>query len=165
VTPSQAVPRGTAPGARARLLSAEPDGVKHYVIVLQDGDEVATALAEFAHKEHVVNAHLEAIGAVHDAEVGWFDRSRGAYKVSARREPMEVLTLSGDIALGEDGEPVVHAHIVLGGSAGTAWGGHLLSALVSQTLEVYLTTFPTPLHKRRAAIGLQLMDPSIGSEE
>lgn len=165
VPPSQAGPHGRAPGARSRLVATDPDGVKHYVLVLQDGDEAATALADFAHEEHVMNAHFVAIGAVRDPEVGWFDKTRRAYKAIARHEQMEVLTLSGDIALGVNGQPVVHAHLVLGSNEGTAWGGHLLSATASPTLEVYLTTYPNPLHKRAdPATGLQLIDLSIGSD-
>ncbi|MGN6105644.1 MAG: PPC domain-containing DNA-binding protein [Kofleriaceae bacterium] len=161
VSPGQAKPRGQAPGAKTQLLSAQPDGVKSYVLVLRTGDEVATALAEFARRERVVNAHFVAIGAVRDPEVAWFDMARKQYKGITRHEQMEVLTLSGDIALGEDGAPVVHAHTVLGASDGSAWGGHVLGAIASPTLEVYVTCFPQPLHKRfDQETGLQLIDPS-----
>ncbi len=162
VAPSQAGPRGEAPGAESRLIGAQPDGVKFYVLVLRDGDEVATGLARFAHEQAITNAHFVAIGAVRAPQVGWFDPSRGEYQSMARRDQMEVLTLSGDIALGTDGQPVVHAHMVLGDHDGAAWGGHLLSATVSPTLEVYVTSFPTPLHKRLdPGTKLQLIDPSI----
>jgi len=144
------------------VLAEQSDGVKHYVLVLEDGDEVATALADFAHEQRVVNAHFVAIGAVREPEVAWFDKSRHSYKTIARHQQMEVLTLSGDIALTENGQPVAHTHLVLGGDDGSAWGGHLLSAIASPTLEVYLTTFPTPLHKRvDPNTELQLIDPSI----
>jgi predicted DNA-binding protein with PD1-like motif len=162
VAPSQAGPRGEAPGAQSRLIGAEPDGVKFYVLVLREGDEVATGLARFAHDQAITNAHFVAIGAVRAPQVAWFDVSRGEYRSIARQDQLEVLTLSGDIALGTDGQPVVHAHMVLGGRDGSAWGGHLLSATVSPTLEVYVTSFPTPLHKRLdPATKLQLIDPSI----
>src|ERR1700733_7023616 len=108
VPPAQAVPHGQAPGARTRLLAAQPDGTKSYVLVLREGDEVATALANFADDQHVVNAHFVAIGAVRDPEVAWFDPMRHEYKAISRHEQMEVLTLSGDIALAADDRPVVH---------------------------------------------------------
>jgi uncharacterized protein len=162
VAPSQAVPHGEAPGAQSRLIGAQPDGVKFYVLVLREGDEVATGLARFAREQALSNAHFVAIGAVRDPQVAWFDRSRGEYRSITRQDQMEVLALSGDVTLGTDGQPVVHAHVVLGDRAGAAWGGHLLSATVSPTLEVYVTSFPTPLHKRLdPATKLQLIDPSI----
>lgn len=76
-------------------------------------------------------------------------------------EQMEVLTLSGDVALAEKGQPIVHAQVVLGRSNGGAWGGHLLRATVSPTLEVYVTTYPQPLQKRLdPETGLPIMAPS-----
>jgi predicted DNA-binding protein with PD1-like motif len=162
VAPSQTSPHGEAPRAESRLIGAQPDGVKFYVLILREGDEVATGLARFAREQAITNAHFMAIGAVRAPQVGWFDPSRNEYRSIARQDQMEVLTLTGDIALGTDGQPVVHAHMVLGGHDGAAWGGHLLSATVSPTLEVYVTSFPTPLHKRLdPGTKLQLIDPSI----
>ena len=94
--------------------------------------------------------------------MAWFDGTRKLYKAMSLREQMEVLTLSGDIALGADGQPVVHTHVVLGRSDGEAWGGHLIEATTSPTLELYATTYPEPLHKRLdPATDLLLIDPSL----
>jgi predicted DNA-binding protein with PD1-like motif len=162
VAPADAVPHGSAPSAKHRLVAAQPDGTKAFALVLYPGDEALTALADFARDEKVVNAHFVAIGAVRDPEVGWFDVARHEYKAMSLAEQMEVLTLSGDIALSENGQPVVHAHLVLGRSDGSAWGGHLLHATVSPTLEVYITTYPQPLYKRlEPETRLQLIDPSV----
>lgn len=161
--PSETAPRGQAPGAQARLLTTHPDGTKTYALVLSRGDEVWTALAAFANDHRVVSAHFSAIGAVRDPEVAWFDVTRKQYKAMSLHEQMEVLTLSGDIALGANGRPVVHAHIALARSDGQAWGGHLLQATASPTLELYVTTYPEPLHKRLdPATDLQLIDLSFG---
>ncbi len=162
VAPSNAVPRGQAPGAKLRLTATRADGSKTFVLVLSRGDEAFTALTDFARDQKVVNAHFVGIGAVRDPEVAWFDPERRQYKAMSLSEQMEVLALSGDVALAENGQPVVHAHVVLGRSDGAAWGGHLLSATTSPTLELYVTTYPEPLHKRSdPETGLQLIDPSL----
>ena len=62
------------------------------------------------------------------------------------REQVEVLSLIGDVAL-EDGEPKVHAHVVVGRSDGSTRGGHLIEARVRPTLEVILTESPAHLRK------------------
>jgi predicted DNA-binding protein with PD1-like motif len=54
---------------------------------------------------------------------------------------------SGDIAL-KDGEPQVHAHVVVGRSDGTAHGGHLVEARVRPTCELILTESPIHLQKK-----------------
>jgi predicted DNA-binding protein with PD1-like motif len=90
--------------------------------------------------------------------------SRGP-KGMSRHEQVEVLALLGDIALESDGKPVVHTHVVLGRSEGQTWGGHLLAAIVSPTLELFVTTYPEPLHKRfDPATDLQLIDLSLGRQ-
>jgi uncharacterized protein len=160
--PSETAPHGAAPGAETRLLATHSDGTKIYVLVLAQGDQVQAAIAAFANDHHVVDAHFSAIGAVRDPEVAWFDESRKQFKVMALHEQMEVLTLSGDIAVGVDGQPAVHTHLVLARSDGEAWGGHLIEATASPTLELYMTTYPEALHKRLdPATDLQLIDPSV----
>ncbi|MBF5067247.1 DNA-binding protein, partial [Salmonella enterica subsp. enterica serovar Istanbul] len=91
--------------AKLRQIGAQADGSKSFVLILSRGDEVATALADFARDQNVVNAHYVAIGGVRDPEVAWFDLTRNEYKGMSLPEQMEVLTLSGDIALGVDGKP------------------------------------------------------------
>ena len=160
--PSETATLGRAPGAKVRLLSTQSDGAKTYVLVLAQGDQVQAAILAFAKEALVVDAHFSAIGAVRDPEVGWFDESRKQYKAMSLHEQMEVLTLSGDIALGVAGEPVVHTHLVLARSDGEAWGGHLIEATASPTIELYVTTYSEPLHKRLdPATDLQLIDPSL----
>jgi uncharacterized protein len=160
--PSETASHGRAPGAKARLLATQPDGTRTYVLVLSDGDQVQAAIAAFASDHHVADAHFSAIGAVRDPEVAWFDESRKQYKAMSLHEQMEVVALSGDIALGADGQPVVHTHLVLARSDGQSWGGHLIEATVSPTLELYVTTFPEPLRKRLdPATDLLLIDPSL----
>jgi uncharacterized protein len=130
--------------------------------MLADGDDVQAAIAAFASDYHVVDAHFSAIGAVRDPEVAWFDKSRKAYKAMSLHEQTEVLTLAGDVALRADGRPIVHTHVVLGRSDGAAWGGHLIEATTSPTLELYVTTYATPLHKRLdPATDVLLIDPSL----
>lgn len=62
--------------------------------------------------------------------------------------------LTGDVAIDEQGEPQVHAHVVIGKSDGSAHGGHLLEARVWPTLEIVLAQSAEPLRKR--------VDPETG---
>ncbi len=71
----------------------------------------------------------------------------------ALEEQVELVSLIGDIALG-DGEPQVHAHVVIARSDGRTYGGHLMEACVRPTCEVVLTESPKHLQKR--------MDPESG---
>ncbi len=80
--------------------------------------------------------------------LGYFDWQKKEYKKIPIAEQVEVLSLIGDVAWKEDGEPEVHAHVVLGKADGTAWGGHLMEAHVRPTLEVILMEAPRHLERR-----------------
>jgi len=129
-------------------------GQKTFALVFKSGDEVMSYLKGFAKLHHLAAGHFTAIGACQDVTLGYFDNIQKEYKKIYVHEQVEVVSLVGDIAENEEGEPRVHAHIVLGKSDGTALGGHLLEAHVRPTLEVMLVE--SPAHLRRH------LDPETG---
>jgi predicted DNA-binding protein with PD1-like motif len=160
VAPSQAVPRGSAPQMQIQMLS-NAGQTKEYAVILGKGDEVFSGLLAFAKTYHVTSAHFTAIGALSRATLAWFDPDRKMYKRIPISGQVEVLSMIGDIALYQ-GKPVVHAHMVVGSSDGTARGGHLLEAYVSPTLEVMVTVDPIAMQKRfDPETDLTLIDPGL----
>src|SRR6185312_2026029 len=97
---------------------------KTYVLIFDTGDEVKSTLLDFARKNGLGGSHFTAIGAFSDVTLGYFDWQLKKYQEIPVEEQVEVLSLIGDIAL-QDGEPRVHAHVVVGRSDGTTRGGHL----------------------------------------
>lgn len=145
---------------KSKLLSDE--GSRTYALVFDRGDEVMEELQAFAAAEGVSAAGFTAIGAFSDVTLGYFDWERKDYDEIEVDEQVEVLTLAGDVAV-KDGEPALHAHVVLGRSDGTAVGGHLLRARVRPTLELMLTETPGHLQKRLdEETGLALIDIDLG---
>ena len=141
---------------RSKLIH-EHHGEKTFALIFETGDEVMAGLGEFARENGLSAAHLTAIGALSDATLGYFDWEKKDYKKIPVREQVEVLSLIGDVAL-KDGEPKVHAHVVVGRSDGTTLGGHLIEARVRPTLEVILTESPAHLRKQvDAESGLALI--------
>jgi predicted DNA-binding protein with PD1-like motif len=80
--------------------------------------------------------------------LGYFDWESKDYTRNEINEQVEVASLTGDVALGPDGEPVLHIHCVLGRRDGTAVAGHLIKATIRPTLEIVLTDTPAHLRKR-----------------
>jgi uncharacterized protein len=160
VAPEQAIPRGRAPKMQAELLNpGEP--TKQYAVIFYQKDEAFSGLMEFAEKYHVTSAHFTAIGALNKATLGWFDPQRKMYKKIPINGQHEVIAMSGDIALYQ-GNPVVHAHMVVGSPDGTTRAGHVLDAYVSPTLEVMVTVDPIAMHKRLdPETDLTLIDPAL----
>jgi predicted DNA-binding protein with PD1-like motif len=133
---------------RSKLLH-EHAGQRTYAIVFDKGDEAVAGLKRFAESHGVGAASLTAIGAFSDVTLGYFDQQVKAYKKIPVREQVEVLSLLGDVAE-KDGQPALHAHVVVGRSDGTTLGGHLLEAHVWPTLEV--TLVESPAHLKKAVV-------------
>src|SRR5918912_2586620 len=132
---------------------------KTFVLVFDTGDEVIAGLLAFAREQKLAASHLAGIGACERVTLGFFELERKDYKKIQINEQVEVMSLIGNIALEESGEPKVHAHVVVGKSDGTAHGGHLLEAHVRPTLEVFLVESSKPLRRRmNEEVGLALID-------
>jgi predicted DNA-binding protein with PD1-like motif len=141
-----------------RVKKLQENDETTFALIFDKGDEVMDKLTAFAREQRLTAAHFTAIGALSDAMLGYFDRTRKNYTKIHVDEQVEVLSLVGDVAL--DGhEPKIHAHIVLGKADGTAHGGHLISAHVWPTLELILTASPGHLRRRSdPETGLALLD-------
>jgi predicted DNA-binding protein with PD1-like motif len=134
--PQSAISAGAAPGLAASELKPN---ARTFHITFAKGDDVRAGLAEFARKNHLTDAYFMAIGALGSAVIGQSDHERGAFRAVRLNEEMEVTSLSGNIVLGQGGNPVVHAHCVVALLRnGAVYAGHLLQGRVSLTLQMYL---------------------------
>jgi hypothetical protein len=122
-------------------------GEKTYAIVFDKGDEVAGGLLSFAREEKVQASHFTAIGALSDVTLGYFNWTKKTFDKISIQEQVEVLSLVGNIVF-DNGDPKLHAHIVIGKSDGTAHGGHLVEGHVRPILEVILVESPSHLHRK-----------------
>jgi uncharacterized protein len=129
---------------KSRQIDESP---KTFILIFEIGDELAGGLLQFAKQQKLSAASFKAVGALSAVRLGWFSWESKKYEPSVTLdEQVELLSLIGDVAL-KDGEPVVHAHAVIGRKDGTAHGGHLLKAHIRPTCEVVLTESPTHLQK------------------
>lgn len=146
----------------AKLIHSEA-GEKTFVLVFDTGDEVVSEITNFAKENGLDAASLTAIGAFSDATLGYFDIEQKEYEKIPVEEQVEVLSLVGDIAVHE-GEPQLHAHVVVGRRDGTTRGGHLIEGHVRPTLEVVLVESPEHLRKKTdSETGLALIDLQQGA--
>jgi predicted DNA-binding protein with PD1-like motif len=96
---------------------------KTYVLVLEKGDEAVSSIEGFARNNNLSAAQITGIGAFSDAVLGFFDWEKKDYRKIPVREQMEVVSFVGDVALGPDGKPALHPHVVVSKADGTAMGG------------------------------------------
>ena len=130
---------------KAKLINEM--GEKTYAIVFNRGDEVVEGLLSFAREEKVQASHFTAIGALSDVTLGYFNWAKKTFDKISIQEQVEVLSLVGNIVF-DNGDPKLHAHVVIGKSNGTAHGGHLMEGHVRPILEVILVEVPSHLHRK-----------------
>jgi predicted DNA-binding protein with PD1-like motif len=119
---------------KSKLLH-ESHGQKTFALIFDTGDEVMKTLEAFAKDNRLAGSHFTAIGAFRDVTLGYFDWQKKDYKRIPLSEQVEVVSLVGDVAEGEQGEPKIHAHVVV-------------EAHVRPTLELILTETPAHLKRR-----------------
>jgi hypothetical protein len=130
---------------KAELLN---DGeAKTYLLVFDTGQEVMKGLLGFAKKHKLVAGYVTGIGAISDAVIGYFDPDRKMYLRNHEKGQMELLSLTGNLALYND-EPFFHVHVALGLRDGSARGGHLFEMTVRPTTELVLTTYAKPMRRK-----------------
>ena len=130
---------------KAKLINEV--GEKTYAIVFDKGDEVVEGLLSFAREKKVQASHFTAIGALSDITLGYFNWTKKTFDKVSIQEQVEVLSLMGNIVF-DNGDPRLHAHVVIGKSDGTAHGGHLMEGHVRPILEVILVELPSHLHRK-----------------
>jgi uncharacterized protein len=123
-----------------------------------DKDEpLMESITRTAKKCGVSGASLTGLGALKAASLGFYHLHKKEYARKQFDDEFELVSLTGNITL-KDGEPYVHAHIVLGDTEFRCWGGHLFEALVAVTAEITVVPFDfVPARKLHTDIGLALI--------
>lgn len=139
-------------------MQVKPLG-RNYLVRLDPGEQAIQRLMQFADHHRIRFATFSGIGTFERATLGYYDVETQHYQNELFDEPLEVLGLAGNIARGEEGERIVHAHVTVGRSDYTTLGGHLVEATVGPTLEIRVETWPSTIRRRHdPESGLQLWD-------
>jgi uncharacterized protein len=146
--PGPVTERGLAPGLQGKVIHQGPGDETTYALIFGKGDEVMSGLTEFAEAQKLTAGYFSAIGALEHATFGWFDGAKKAYRNIPIEQQAELISLVGDVGL-INGKPQIHAHGAVGFSDGQVRGGHLLQAFVWPSLELFFTTFPPTLTKKK----------------
>jgi len=125
----------------ARELSVADE----YLLRFESGADWREEIESFADDHAIDGAWFEAMGAVQDAEVWFYDQSDREYRSVTFDEPLEVAASMGNVAL-LDGDRFAHTHAVLSRRSGQALAGHLDAGTVFAG-ECHLRAFEEPLDR------------------
>ena len=128
-----------------------------FVVRIDRGEEVVSVLKEFCSKENIKVGSISGIGATNKVEVGFFVTETNEYHSKVFEGDFEITSLIGNVST-MDGETYLHLHINLSDSDHKAFGGHLNSAVISATCEIFIDVYDGSVEREfDDSVGLNLI--------
>lgn len=118
-----------------------------FLVGLRRGEDLLAALNSLFRARKMSNAAFNVIGALSHAAVGYFDASSRQYRTEEFLGGHEIVSCVGNVS-NKDGEPFVHAHLVLSGDDFRCVGGHLMPGSVIFVAEVAVFSMSGPARTR-----------------
>ncbi|MCL9816105.1 PPC domain-containing DNA-binding protein [Natronocalculus amylovorans] len=123
---------------------------REFLARLETGADWREEIESLARAEEIEAGWFNAMGAVQDAEVWFYDQDDKEYQSVTFDEPLEVAACVGNISLLDD-EVFAHTHAVLSRRSGQALAGHLNAGTVFAG-EVYMREFDRSLERSHDSV-------------
>ena len=114
---------------------------------LAHGSDLIGSLNDICRSEGIELGRVEALGAVQNARLGYYNQETQTYEFHDCEHAMEIASLTGNISL-KDGQAFVHAHVTLTDHEGKAIGGHLAPGTTVFACEYVIHAFEGPALER-----------------
>ena len=130
-----------------------------YVLRLDPGEEIVGSLTRRVEQEGIQLASVSARGAANDVTIGIFATGEKQYHAQRYQGDYEISALVGNVTR-KEGEPYLHLHITIGNPVtGQVHAGHLSSATISATLELFLQVWDGQVGRKFSdTVGLNLLE-------
>ena len=100
-----------------------------------EGEDLAEAIKKRVEESKVKAGMFNLIGSLKKVVIGYY--RRGEYHSIELDGPLEIASCMGNISVTDEGEIIIHAHIVIANDKGETFGGHLLKdSIVGATAEL-----------------------------
>jgi predicted DNA-binding protein with PD1-like motif len=120
---------------------------KELIVRLNCDSDLIQSITELARSRGVEAGSFTAIGALKRAKLGYYDQKNHEYREMKIDSPHEIASCIGNVSL-KDGEPFIHAHVVLADETGNTKAGHLFEGIVFAA-EVNLRQLEGPRLERK----------------
>ena len=110
-------------------------------IRMDRGDEIIGGILDVCKKEKILSATFSGIGGCSEAQIQTFLPDKGVFETQTYSGMLELVSLTGNVILGDNGERSFHAHGVFSykeGEKHCVAAGHIKSVTVLYTGEIEL---------------------------
>ncbi|MBR3327577.1 MAG: DUF296 domain-containing protein [Atopobiaceae bacterium] len=112
-----------------------------YYVRLDRGDEILSSILDVCREEHVDSAIFTGIGGCSEAQIQTFLPETGEFQTQVLTGMLELVSLTGNVFTGDEGELYHHTHAVFSYKEGDEHrmaAGHMKSVTVLYTAEIEL---------------------------
>ena len=120
---------------------------KELIVRLKHDADLVQSMTELVRSKGIEAGSFTAIGALKRARLGYYDQKNHEYRELKIDLPHEMASCVGNVSL-KDGEPFIHAHVVLADETGNTKAGHLFEGIVFAA-EVHLRQLEGPRLERK----------------
>jgi predicted DNA-binding protein with PD1-like motif len=104
---------------------------------LLEDEDLAESVRKQAETNGIRAGCFILVGSLKHAALGYY--REGKYETIHLKGPLEIASCTGNVAVDEKGEVVIHAHVVVSNAKGEAFGGHLMKgSQVGATAELVM---------------------------
>jgi predicted DNA-binding protein with PD1-like motif len=129
---------------------------QQFAVRLEDGEELIPSLLALGIDSGII---LNGVGMLRELELGYWNGK--SYDIKRIDEPVELLSLQGNFARKGE-ECILHCHTTVAKQSGTALGGHVISAIVNNTAEIFIHRLSgITLERKMEKTGLAGLYPQI----
>lgn len=138
------------------LVYKSSDG-KAAMIRLEQGEDLYEGVSRGVSDLGIEAGTVQVIGGLTHAKFAYYNQGTKEYEEHELPGGSEIASCIGNISI-KEGEPFLHAHLVVSGSDGRALGGHLLPGSKVFLAEVYIRALggEAPVRKVDEALGLSV---------
>ena len=124
---------------------------------LDPGEEVHASLKQLADDLEIDAAAITSgIGRTRDNQYGYMNEE-GVYQRRSLEQPAELVSLSGNIARTQQGEPFTHIHCCWSDDENDVHAGHLFEATVHVVAEIHVRVMQDALMVRSPVANSELL--------
>jgi predicted DNA-binding protein with PD1-like motif len=137
------------------MLTFKSDDGKAAMIRLEQGEDLYEGVSQGVRDLGIEAATVQVIGSLTHAKFAYYNQDRREYEEHEFPGGWEIASCLGNVSI-KDGEPFLHAHLVVSGPDGKALGGHLVPGSKVFLAEVYVRALggEAPVRKLDETLGL-----------
>jgi hypothetical protein len=118
-----------------------------YLLRIEPNEEVFESLINFAEKNKINSGFFYGIGACKESEIGRYNEKKKDYDWFRIKKQMEITSIIGNLTI-KEGHHYLHIHASLADRNLKTISGHLKSAIIYPTCELFLITFNKKIERK-----------------